>query len=92
MSNSVLFAGSGGKEWLQGLLKEGPVIVTFTKKSGEERVMKCTLEENVVPLYEKKTDKVKAKSEEILSVWDLDKNEWRSFKLDSIKTVEFGLV
>jgi len=92
MSNSVLFAGSGGREWLQGLLKEGNVIVTFTKSTGEERKMKCTLKEDVVPLYEKKTERVKAKNDNVLSVWDLDKNEWRSFKLDSIKTVEFGII
>lgn len=91
MSNSVLFAGSGGREWLQGLLREGPVLVTFTKSSGEERVMKCTLREGVVPLYEKKTNREKAENKNILSVWDLDKEEWRSFRLDSIKTVEFGL-
>jgi hypothetical protein len=92
MSDSVLFAGSGGREWLQGLLKEGNVIVTFTKSTGEERKMKCTLKEGVVPLYEKKTDRAKAKNDEVLSVWDLDKNEWRSFRLDSIKTVEFGII
>jgi hypothetical protein len=92
MSKSVLFAGSGGREWLQGLLREGPVVVIFTKSTGKERKMRCTLQEGVVPLYEKKTDKIKVVNENNLSVWDLEKQQWRSFKLDSIKTIEFGLV
>lgn len=76
------------KESLIELLKNGEVRVTFIKSNGEERLMKCTLQENIVPKYERKTDKVKAKNENILSVWDLDKQEWRSFKLDSIKKIE----
>lgn len=92
MSDSVLFASSGGREWLQGLLKEGPILVTFTKSNGEERVMKCTLKEDVVPQYEKKTDREKVKNDKVLSVWDLEKNEWRSFRLDSIKSVQFGVI
>lgn len=80
-----------GKDWLISHLKYGPVTVTFLKKDGTERVLNCTLKEGTVPQYEKKTDRVKAKSEETLSVWDLDKNEWRSFRWDSILTVTFNL-
>lgn len=90
MNKSVLFTGPYAKDWLVGLLREGNVSVTFVKSSGEERVMKCTLKEGVVPLYEKKTEKVKATNNSILAVWDIEINEWRSFRLDSIKTIEFG--
>jgi len=92
MTQEVLFNGPGGREWIQGLLREGPVSIKFTKTNGEERVMRCTLKEGVVPLYEKKTDKVKKENLDVLSVWDLDKNEWRSFRLDSVKHIEFGIV
>lgn len=91
MIQQALFNAEGGKEWLQGLLREGPVVVKFVKTNGEERVMRCTLKEGVVPLYEKKTDRVKKENTETMSVWDLDKNEWRSFRLDSIKHVDFGI-
>ena len=37
------------KKWLKGCLAFGPVTVTFTKKDGTERVMKCTLKEDVIP-------------------------------------------
>ena len=68
------------------------VQIRFIKKNGEERVIKCTLQEGKFPLYEKKTDREKTPNKDILSVWDLEKEEWRSFKLDSIKNVEFGIV
>lgn len=68
-------------------LKTGEVIVTFTKKDGTERVMKCTLKEDLVPSSELES-KGRKPNLEILSVWDLEKDAWRSFRLDSIKTVE----
>jgi hypothetical protein len=78
------------KDSLGDKLKFMDAKVTFTKKDGTERVMKCTLREDVITLYEKKTDRVKTYNEDILAVWDLDKNEWRSFRYDSIKDVQFG--
>ena len=65
-------------------LKHGPCEVVFTKQNGEERKMVCTLEEGVVPSYEKKTERTKVPNENVMSVWDLDKNAWRSFTLDSV--------
>ena len=64
------------------------VNVTFTKVNGEMRVMKCTLQENVVPAFESKG--VKKENDNVLSVWDLDKSAWRSFRVDSVKSVEFA--
>ena len=69
------------KEWL----KDNHCTVTFIKKNGDERIMKCTLDEDVLPestISENKQEK--ALNETILPVWDLDKNSWRSFRLDSI--------
>ena len=37
------------KKWLKGHLAFGPVTVTFTKKDGTERVMKCTTSTELVP-------------------------------------------
>ena len=49
-------------------LKLGPCEVTFTKVNGESRVMVCTLDEGVVPQYEKKTDRTKASNDDVVSV------------------------
>ena len=77
--------------WLLGVLKQGNVTLTFGKKDGSERVMFATLDEKIVPKYEKKTDRERKKSLESMSVFDLDKNEWRSFRLDSLKQINFTL-
>jgi len=85
------FATKEGRNWLISHLKMGPVKVTFIKKDGTERTMLCTLDENVVPPIEKKTERVKTSSEEVLPVYDLDAKGWRSFRLDSILTVAFDI-
>lgn len=72
------------KEHLKDLLKRKIVQIKFKKKDGSERVMKCTLQEDIVPIYEKKTERVKKQNEETLAVWDLEKDSFRSFKLDSV--------
>ena len=38
-------------------LKNGPMIVTFEKKDGTIRKMKCTLKSDLLTEYEKKTDR-----------------------------------
>ena len=45
----------------------------------------------VYKIKEKKTDKVKTVSTEVLPVYDLEAKGWRSFRLDSILTVTFDL-
>ena len=72
------------KQELKDLLKRKVVQIIFKKKDGTERVMKCTLQEDIVPLYEKKTERVKKQNDETLAVWDLEKDSFRSFKLDSV--------
>ena len=79
------------REFLIEQLKQGEVEVTFTKSDGTERVMKCTLKEGVVVPYEKKTERVKKHNDDILAVWDLEIDEWRSFKLSSIIAVSAGV-
>jgi hypothetical protein len=75
------------KESIRSLLKDNILEVVFIKTDGSVREMKCTLQERFVEAYDKKTDKVKPENDSIISVWDLDNNGWRSFKLDSVQTV-----
>lgn len=86
------FTSDDGKKYLKSLLSEGPVEVVFKKQDGTERTMKCTLKESLTKTYEKKTDKIKAVSEDVLPVYDLEKEGWRSFRYDSIVSVAFGTV
>lgn len=64
--------------------------IGFKKKDGSDRYMKCTLNSEYVPQYEKKTDKIKKINENILSVFDLEKEGWRSISIDSIFSIEQG--
>ena len=79
------------RDWLYGVLKDMDVTITFLKKDGTERVMNCTLREGVVPLYEKKTDNVREANKEVCPVFDIDKQEYRSFRYDTIKRIDFTL-
>lgn len=81
------------QEWLKSHLKSGPVTVTFTKKDGTERVMKCTTNptyimfKDPVMLESKKERKV---SEDVMPVYDMESKAWKSFRWDSIRRVTFG--
>ena len=79
------------RKWLISHLKFGPVTIYFTKKDGTVRKMDCTLKEENIVQYEKKTERVKTLNEETCPVFDLEKNEWRSFRYDAITKVEFTI-
>lgn len=79
------------REDLKNYLKNDILEVTFTKANGEERVMKCTLKEDILNKYFDSNDNEKTErkiNEEILSVFDIDVENWRSFRIDSVKTVK----
>ena len=69
------------------LLHSGVRSVTFTKTNGEIRTMICTLMEDILPQANPEA-KVYKTNEEVLAVWDVEKEGWRSFRLDAIISVE----
>lgn len=64
-------------------LKTQVVEITFNKLDGTERVMNCTLQENVVPAT---TGKSRA-TDKNLVVFDVDKQGWRTIVADRITKV-----
>lgn len=72
------------KTYLIDALQKGVVTVKFTKVDGTERSMSCTLQESLIGTYEKKTEREKAVNESVVSVWDVEKEGWRSFRYDSV--------
>ena len=81
------------KDWLRSNLSTGTVTVTFTKKDGSERVMKCTTDPTYIlfkdpTVLESRNERTV--SEEVMPVYDLESNGWRSFRRDSIKRIEFN--
>jgi hypothetical protein len=68
-------------------LQKGQVTVTFTKiDTGDVRVMPCTLNPEMLKANGVKTEiNYTSNSMEAFPVWSLDKNAWRSFRLDTVE-------
>lgn len=80
------------REFVADLARENILEVNFQKKDGTERVMRCTLDTNRMP--EKVAQALKEESKEravnvnVLPVWDVEKEGWRSFTVSSINDVK----
>jgi hypothetical protein len=82
------------KKWLRSHLKYGPVTVTFTKKDGSERIMKCTTNPTYIMFKEPasvESKREKKINEDVMPVFDMEAGHWKSFRWDSIKSVSFTL-
>lgn len=75
-------------------LKNGVVTVVFEKTDGTERTMRATLSDLYVPQVEPSMlseydgnvpKKARQLNDNVQAVWDIDANDWRSFRLDSVK-------
>jgi hypothetical protein len=74
------------KQILKEQLATGPVVVTFTKKDGTERIMPCTTNQTIIMFksgggLEESTD-----NGSTVTVYDLEIDGWRSFRWDSVKS------
>jgi len=77
------------------ILQESVCLVEFTKVNGDPRIMKCTLMTDKIPapvVHPAETRYPQLKKEKdytkAISVWDMDKNAWRSFRVDLFKSIE----
>ena len=82
------------KSDLVELLSKNNVTVTFTKADGTERVMECTLLEEVLTTrWKPNKDKPEEQSfgaipeSNNIAVWDIVNDGWRSFRMDSVKSI-----
>ncbi len=67
-------------------LASGPVVVTFTKKDGSERIMPCTINEQIISARSTSASTSYSQYGDTLTVFDLENNQWRSFRISSVKT------
>jgi glutaredoxin len=79
------------KDEIEVSLNQGATVsVVFTKADGTERTMLCTKNPGVIAEHytapEKKTGRERPETPGVLAVFDLEKHEWRSFRLDSVKS------
>jgi hypothetical protein len=89
--NKLIFGSKKEKDWLKGILRSGNVTVEFVKKDGSVRKMVCTLSESKIPSEFAPKGTTKAQNDEILAVFDVEANGWRSFRYDSITQIHGNL-
>lgn len=72
-------------------LKKSKGKITFTKVDGTTRVMECTLIQDLLPDQMDVEEYISERraNEEVLAVWDLEKDGWRSFRLDRVSSIEW---
>jgi len=90
------------RNWVRGLLTNSEVTVTFTKADGTDRDMLCTLDHSRIPVSVAKPVSTTAPVDGIvreskkpkkepdphsIRVYDLQKQEWRSFRFERLKKV-----
>lgn len=67
-------------------LGKGVVTVTFTKKDGTERTMRCTRSTTYIPIeHAPKSDTSKEEITDNIRVFDIENQGWRSFNFTSLK-------
>ena len=79
------FLDPEAQKWFVELLHEGIATVKFTKTDGTEREMRCTLMENQIPGEKAPKNSTRKQNSDVLAVFDVEKQGWRSFRWDSIK-------
>ena len=91
------------RDWVRSLLQKGPITVTFVKADGTVRDMLCTLDSSRIPaqsdaaILSNRTANVdglvkskkprKEPDPHSIRVYDLEKNEWRSFRFDRLQKI-----
>lgn len=76
---------------LKQSLENGVVTIFFEKADGTLREMRCTLQPQYLPpqlLQEGGSSR--AGHPDILAVWDVENGGWRSFRIDTIKSIVVG--
>ena len=91
------------RDWVRSLLQKGPVTVTFVKADGTDREMLCTLDHAQIPETPAKPVPVdgivreskkprKEPDPHSIRVFDLDKQEWRSFRFERLRKISAEIV
>jgi hypothetical protein len=84
------------KAWLSNILStQTSITVKFIKANGDDRIMNCTLNPAVVnAAYEEGSVRpmneiLDLQAGDAYTVWDLDVENWRCFRLDRLKEITY---
>lgn len=90
------------RDWVRSLLQTSTITVTFVKADGTDREMLCTLDHSQIPETPVKIKSVdgivresakprKEPDPHSIRVFDVEKQEWRSFRFDRLKKITAAL-
>jgi hypothetical protein len=88
LENQLDFVNTQIREKYLETLRISEAEVVFTKANGEKRTMRCTLDSNQIPVeaVPKSDGNATKVNESVIKAYDLDKQAWRSFRLDSVES------
>ena len=66
------------------ILAAGPALVTFTKKDGTDRTMRCTRNPDLLPAGAVRGTDTRKDQGNLIAVWDLDAGAWKGFFFDKM--------
>lgn len=84
-----MIASEDFAEWFREYLSENIVEITFTKKDGTPRVMKCTRDIGKIPIEKHPTGSGTGNASCTIQAFDLDIKEWRSFNTPSLTHINW---
>lgn len=87
----VLGAMLNRDEVIDLLKTKDSVEVKFIKKDGTVRVMKCTLNPKNIPTNASSEGSNRKKNLSSIAVYDMEKEDWRSFLVDSIMSITYDI-
>jgi hypothetical protein len=73
------------RDEIKKILQHSIANVTFIKADGTQREMICTLMEFLLPDLVGTNAR---RSQDVLPVWDMEKQAWRSFRIDRVIKIE----
>lgn len=76
---------------LKEMLQNGILSIVFEKVDGTIREMNCTLNKEIMPpqllTEEQNAAKIRTENDDLIAVWDVDANGWRSFHISKVRKV-----
>lgn len=83
------------RDEIKGILQKNVATVSFTKSDGTSRNMLCTLIPEALPpiIFNEDEEPKKQRKQNLdtLSVWDVEKNAWRSFRVESVDFIKIDM-
>ena len=70
------------------ILRKEIVRVIFIKIDETPRAMECTLISDFLPPQTERGCGIQVGSDEVITVWDLEKDAWRAFRIDRVVTFD----